>query len=121
MENLNPSRTIAARLLTAALHFAIAASTWAGVHYVDLNSANPTPPYSSWATAATNIQNAVDAAVAGDEIVVTNGIYVPIAVGKPLMLRSVNGPQFTIIDGRHANRCSHLSRGGFALGGDLRP
>ena len=47
----------------------------ADVHYVDVNSTNATPPYTSWSTAATNIQDAVDAAVAGDEIVVTNGIY----------------------------------------------
>ena len=80
------------------------------MRYVDVNSANPTPPYTNWATAATNIQDAVDAAVAGDEIVVTNGIYATgsgrtpdfvanrVAVDKPLTLRSVNGPEFTVID-----------------------
>jgi len=41
---------------------------WAGpvraeVHYVDVNGANATPPYTNWVTAATNIQNALDAAV----------------------------------------------------------
>ena len=45
------------------------------MRYVNVNNANPTPPYTNWATAATNIQAAVDAAGAGDEIVVTNGTY----------------------------------------------
>src|SRR6266571_318340 len=86
-------------------------TAWATVRYVDVNSANPTPPYTNWATAARVIQEAVDAAAAGDEIVVTNGIYATggravsgtmtnrVAVDKPLTLRSVNGPQFTVIQG----------------------
>src|SRR5690349_15052877 len=44
-------------------------SALADVHYVDVNSTNATPPYTNWPTAATNIQDAVDAAVAGDEVV----------------------------------------------------
>jgi hypothetical protein len=90
--------------------FATAANALADVHYVDVNSTNATPPYTNWTTAATNIQDAVDAAVAGDEIVVTNGIYATggrsnyfgstrVAIDKPLELRSVNGPQYTTIAG----------------------
>ena len=51
-------------------------TTLAGVRYVDVNSTNATPPYTNWAIAARDIQAAVDAAVAGDEILVTNGNYV---------------------------------------------
>ena len=75
MKNLNDSRTLAAGFFAAVMLLAIAGSAFAAVHYVDVNSASPTPPYTNWATAAVTIQDAVDAAVAGDEIVVTNGIY----------------------------------------------
>src|SRR5882724_2180117 len=67
--------------------------------YVSLGSTNPTPPYASWETAATNIQQAVGVAAAGDQVVVTNGIYERAAVTNSLALVSVNGPQFTTING----------------------
>lgn len=82
----------------------------AAVRYVDEKSGIPIPPYLSWATAATVIQDAVDAAEPGDEVLVNDGIYATggravfgltnrVYVDKPLTLRSANGPQFTIIRG----------------------
>jgi len=47
----------------------------AAVLCVDATSTNATPPYTNWATAAVTIQDAVDVAAVGDEIVVTNGVY----------------------------------------------
>ena len=113
----------------------------ATVRYVDSNSAIPTPPYTNWTSAAHVIQDAVDAALAGDEIVVTNGTYAAggravgtnvlvnrVAVDKPLKLRSANGPTNTIIqgypvpgttNGDGAIRCVYLTNGaslsGFTL------
>ena len=114
-------------------------SASAAMRYVDANTANPTPPYTNWATAARVIQDAVDAASPGDEIVVTNGVYATggraisglltnrVAVDKPLTLRSVNGPQVTVIQGYQlpgaergcadgAIRCVYLTDGARLVG-----
>jgi hypothetical protein len=116
----------------SALVFA-ATSARAAVRYVNVNNATPGPPYVSWSTAATNIQDAVDVALAGDEIVVSNGVYSSgervgpadtgtnrVTVTKPLNLRSVNGPDVTVIDGLDTVRCIYLTNGatldGFTLG-----
>jgi hypothetical protein len=109
-----------------------AMSAPAAVHYVNVNNTAPSPPYFSWSTAATNIQDAVDVALAGDEIVVTNGLYLSgesagpadtgsnrVTVSKPLNLHSVNGPDVTVIGGLDAVRCVYLTNGvtlnGFTL------
>src|SRR6476469_3583466 len=96
------------------------------------------PPYTTWTTAARVIQDAVDAAATGDEIVVTNGAYLTggrtvivvdtnllttnfffnrVVVDKQLVLRSVNGPQFTFIDGVKSNRCVLLTSNAVLLYG----
>jgi hypothetical protein len=97
------------------------------VHYAAADSAHPLPPYTSWATAATNIQDAVDAAAVGGTVLVTNGIYATgaravygvshrLCVSKPLTVRSVHGPQFTVVDGGGAVSCVYLVNGTFLAG-----
>ncbi len=71
--------------------------------HVDLNSANPTAPYASRETAATNIQTAVNAAVAGDTIQVWDGHYLlasEISVTNAITIHSESGPDTTIVDGK---------------------
>ncbi len=103
-------------LLVAGIFLAAPSSALATVHYVNVNNTNPTPPYTNWATAATDIQSAVNAAGAGDEILVTNGTYAPVGVGTPLMLQSVNGPDLTVIDGGGASGCLYLANNAVMVG-----
>ncbi len=131
------------RLVPPAVVLTALVAVWpaeAETRYVNVANSSPAAPYTSWSTAATNIQQAVDVATAGDEIVVTNGTYATggravhglmtnrVTLDKALTLRSVNGPQFTLIQGRQlptttngdgAIRCVYLSEGaslsGFTL------
>lgn len=108
----------------------------AGTLYVDLNSANPKSPFADWATAATNIQDAVDASGPGALVLVSNGVYAVgtravhgmsnrVAVTAPIVLRSVNGPDVTRIvgyqvpgttNGAQAVRCVYLTNGATLAG-----
>lgn len=116
------------RLATAFLVF-LTFRVSAAVHYVDLSCTNPAPPYAGWSTAATNIQDAVDASTNGDLILVTNGVYQTggsvtsfydavttnrVIIDKPLVVQSVNGPAVTVILGNpvvgdSAVRCVDLA------------
>ena len=73
------------------------------------------PPYDGgWETAATNIQDALDVALDGDTVLVTNGVYdaggrvapgdttlkTRVIVTNAVTVRSVNGPEATLIVGQ---------------------
>src|SRR2546423_12204577 len=61
--------------LAVVLFLVIVGRASAAVLFVNADNANPTPPYADWNAAALTIQDAIDAAVAGDQILVTNGHY----------------------------------------------
>jgi hypothetical protein len=96
--------------------------------YVSLNSTNPVPPYTDWSTAATNIQDAIDASTNGDLILVTNGVYQTggrlsndgatnrVVVPDAVTLQSVNGQLATLIDGGNTVRCVYLTNGAVLSG-----
>jgi hypothetical protein len=105
--------------------------------YVWQASPTPTPPYTNWTTAAHTIQAAVDGAIGGDKIVVTNGVYATggramvgamtnrVVVDRAVTVRSVNGPEVTVIQGcqvpetstgNGAIRCVYLINGAVLSG-----
>ena len=92
-------KQIFATLIT--LHSFFLLQVQATALYVDINSTNPVSPYVSWATAATNIPDAVAQAVSGDTVLVTNGTYTLSAqvTVDSITLESVNGPEVTLVEG----------------------
>ena len=126
----------------AVIVLAIASFTILGsrgaILYVSVDSAHPSAPYATWETAAQTIQDAVDGSTNGDLVLVTNGVYRTggsehlgtnrVAILKPIVVQSVNGPEQTVIEGYQmpgtingsdAIRCVYLAAGaslnGFTL------
>jgi alpha-tubulin suppressor-like RCC1 family protein len=71
----------------------------ATTHYVDVNSTNPVPPYTSWSTAAADIQDAIDVSTGNGSILVAAGVYKESVkfYGKAVWLTSVSGTSNTFI------------------------
>ncbi|MEI9961679.1 MAG: PKD domain-containing protein [Limisphaerales bacterium] len=111
------------------------------IHAVDIAGINPVTPYSTWATAATNIQDAINIASIGDIVLVTNGIYAVggkvmagnltnrVALDKAVTVMSVNGFATTVIQGAWdaistnglgAVRCAYLTDGAILNGFTLQ-
>ncbi len=97
-------------------------------HYVSL-AGNHISPFSSWASAATNIQAAIDTTISGDIVLVTNGVYATggkaiysnqinrVAIDKPIIVKSVNGPDFTVISGiSNTVRCAYVGTNAILAG-----
>ncbi len=114
---------------TLAVHVASAPT-----HYVARGNAAPLTPYTNWAMAATNIQPAIDVAVAGALVLVSNGVYDTggvagypvgslltnrVAIYKPLTVRSVNGPSMTVIKGALTTNGNAAVRCVYAVSGSV--
>ena len=111
----------------------------AATYYVNAANLSPTPPFDSWVSAATNIQDAIDLTTNGDTVMVTDGVYAygglvmagdlldRVALTNAITVESVNGPWVTTIlgagavNGTNAVRCAWLTNGatlaGFTLTG----
>ena len=103
------------RIMTvAALNFACTFSPLvADIHYVDIANTTSVNPYTNgWSSAATNIQDAINAAGSNDTVLVNSGVYSNGATVTPgysclnrvvitndISIQSVNGPEVTFIMG----------------------
>ena len=125
-------------VLIAGFWFSAAPNAPATIRYVDVSNLAPASPYTNWASAAVTIQAAIDAALAGDEIVVTNGVYKTagkvvtgatvsnrVALTKAVYVHSVTGPDVTVIQGYRVPgttnadgtvRCAYLTYGATLAG-----
>ncbi len=85
-------------------------------YYVDVNNATPSAPYTSWADAATTIQDAVNIASAGALVRVAGGVYETgssvtpgyvslnrVVITKDILVRSEDGAESTIIKGAESS------------------
>jgi len=97
-------------------------------YYVNVDNGTPSAPYKTWGDAATTIQAAVQQADTDWNadtnfvVLVTNGLYDltgQIELFKPITLRSVNGRDYTTINGgypAYSNRCCYITNDASLIG-----
>jgi len=69
-------------------------------------------PFRSWADASTNLQEALDAATNNYHVILDNGVYKGGSTyAENMTIRSVNGPEVTLIDGEHKEQLLYSKRG----------
>ena len=84
----------------------------AGAPILVWESGTQQSPYDTWAKAYNNIADAMDASVAGDKVLVSNGTYVlaqTLLVSNGINVVSAGGSAVTTIDGNDSVVCLHLS------------
>ena len=137
---LNEAATVVARAFKSGLLSSCAYAHYRpNIYYVDASRSDDSGVGTSWNTAKKTIQAAVNLTVAGDTVLVTNGVYnvgntiTPgyslnnrVVITNAINVRSVNGPSVTVIEGSGTNwfntssaiRCVYMNRGtleGFTL------
>jgi hypothetical protein len=118
----------AGALAALAAHAGLTAGAHGGktARYVATNAGHVSP-FVSWATAATNIQSAVDVALDGETVWVSNGVYAAgvramggvsnrVVITNAVTVRSVNGPGVTRIQGAPGVRGVYLASGAWLVG-----
>ena len=117
----------------------IACGLQAATYYVNDARPDDSGDGTSWSKAKKTIQTAVNLTINGDTVIVTNGVYKTgttptpgyllnnrVVITNAITVRSVSGPDFTIIEGSGTNwfntssavRCVYMKRGvldGFTL------
>ena len=95
-------------ILVGAVCFTFSISlSMADTRYVNRDNKKPSPPYTSWKTAANEIQSAVEAAHHGDIVLIADGVYEissPIKVGKSITIQSVRGRDYTTVTANGLSR-----------------
>lgn len=116
-------KSVVSALIGMASFFGWVPVVSAVTHYVNLNNPTPSAPYTSWATAATNIQAAVNMAVDGDTVLIADGTYQitsEIMVDKDITIQGLNGPEHVNIKGNSGGsrvRCFNLGTNACVLDG----